>query len=107
MLAIFNYLSPCREFYHNKHMFGKFARYISAKNMYFQDQSCYFEGYKKSITCQCDINLDKSFLLLRLAYNIRDIGQEVSALVLFFKGTFLLLIIQIIQGQIYILCNNF
>ena len=28
MLAIFNYLSPCREFYHNKHIFGKFARYI-------------------------------------------------------------------------------
>ena len=47
--------------------------------MYFQDQSCYYEGYKKSITCQCDINLDKSFLLLRLAYNIREIGQEVSA----------------------------
>ena len=58
--------------------------------MYFQDQSCYYEGYKKSITCQCDINLDKSFLLLRLAYNIREIGQEVSARFLFFIGTVIL-----------------
>ena len=43
-----------------------------------QEQSCYYEGYKKQLTCQCDLNLAKAFLSLRLAFNVREIGQEVG-----------------------------
>ena len=43
----------------------------------FQDQSCYYEPYVKQLTCQCDLAISQAFLLLRLEYNVREIGQEV------------------------------